>query len=64
MKIDFEKIKELTGCNFKGEDKKEDLLFFIRSLLYGLKTHNKNYNKEQEYAIYDLYNIMECIEFD
>ena len=65
MKIDFEKMKERTGCDFtkNGKYKKQDLLFYIKSILYNLWTHNKNYTKEQYYRIDELKEIFDCIEF-
>ena len=62
MKIDFEKIKELTGMDFKGKYQKQDLLSYIQSVLYELKTHNKNYTKAQYERICMLYDFMNCIE--
>lgn len=64
MKIDFEKLKETTGLDFKKDNKykKQDLLFYIKSVLWNLKTHNKNYTKEQYFRISELNDIFNCIE--
>lgn len=62
MKMNFEKLKNNTGLDFKGEHKKENLIFYMQSILYNLKTHNKNYTKEQEDRINLIYDIFECIE--
>ena len=69
MKIYFEKIKRNTGLNFINETTNfdyvnNDLERYIRDKLYFLKTHNKNYNKEQYYTIMELADIFDCIEFD
>ena len=44
MKINIEKLKELTGIPYTS---KENLIFYMQGLLYFLKTHNKNYTSEQ-----------------
>lgn len=59
MKIDFEKLERNTGIS---KISKSDLLDYIKSILYNLKTHNKNYTKDQENRIDLLYDIFECIE--
>jgi len=64
IKIDYETIKENTGLDFtkNGKYKEQDLLFYIKSMLYGLKTHNKNYTKEQYDRITTLFDILESME--
>lgn len=61
MKINNEKLKELTGLDYE-EMKKDNLIFYIKSILYNLKTHNKNYTKKQYERIILLYDIFDCIE--
>lgn len=61
MKIDFEKLKNNTGIDIKGNYKEEDLLFYVKSVLYNLSTHNKNYTKEQYNRINLLFDIVDCI---
>lgn len=65
MKIDFEKLKETTGLDFKKDNKykNKDLLFYIKSVLWNLQTHNKNYTKEQYFRISELNDIFNCIEW-
>lgn len=59
MKINFEKLEQLTGIK---DINKEDLIFYIKSILYNLKINNKNYNKEQFERIMLLNDIFESIE--
>ena len=65
MKIDFEKLKETTGLDFKKDNKhkNKDLLFYIKSVLWNLQAHNKNYTKEQYFRIAELNDIFNCIEW-
>ena len=60
MKIDFEKLKNDCGLDFANN--KQDLIFYIQSILYNLKTHNKNYTKAQYERICLLADIFDCIE--
>ena len=64
MKIDFEKIKKRTQLDFKANNKykEQDLLSYIKSVLYYLWTHNKNYTNEQYYKIDELKEKFDCIE--
>lgn len=59
MKIDFEKLEKTTGIK---DITKSDLLDYVNSILYNLKTHNKNYTKEQYERINLLNDIFDCIE--
>ena len=49
------------GFNFENE---ADLYYYIDNTLYYLRTHNKNYTREQEYAIDDLGVLWNCITID
>lgn len=64
MKIDYEKMTQLTGYNFEknGKYKEQDFVFFFGGILYALKTHNKNYTKEQYEKICLLNDFWECIK--
>lgn len=62
MKIDYEKLKNTAGIDIKGNYKEQDLLFYIKSILYNLRTHNKNYTKEQYDRITLLDDIFNCID--
>lgn len=61
MKIDFDKIKQLTGLHF---DNLEQLYFYVLQHLEFLKVNNKNYTKKQYYKINDLFDIVRSITFD
>ena len=64
MKIDYEKLKQDCGLDFSknGKYKEQDFVFYVGSILYNLKTHNKNYTKEQYERILQLNDIWECIK--
>lgn len=65
MKIDFEKIKKWTDIDFTQDTLKETCLFnYIKDSLEYLKTHNKNYNQKQYWAIMELADIFDCIEIE
>ena len=69
MKIDFEKIKKWTNVDFtqdtlKEQDKEKYLFDYIKNSLEYLKTHNKNYNQKQYWAIMELADIFDCIEIE
>ena len=59
VKINNEKLLKATGLSF---DTMQDAIFYFRHRTEYLKTHNKNYTKEQEYAINDLYEFFDCID--
>ena len=59
MDIDTEKLKNDCGLIYCGSD---NLIFYIKYLLYYLNTHNKNYTKEQECKINLLTDIIKCME--
>ena len=61
MKIDFDKIEQLTGLHF---DNTEQLYFYVLQHLEFLKVHNKNYTKKQHYKINDLFDIIRSVKFD
>lgn len=59
--LDTNKIKEATGFDFsKGtsEIEGDNFLSILGAWLYFLKTHNKNYTKEQESKINDLFDMI------
>jgi len=63
IKFDYEKIKQSTGLDFtQQQDKETDLIYYIQSVLYNLKTHNKNYTKEQYNRIDTLFEIFESVK--
>ena len=65
MKIDYERLKKITGIDYTGETEKsknEVLLDLILNEIDYLYSHNKNYTKEQYYKIADLHGILNCIE--
>lgn len=57
--IDTTKLLNLQGIKYTSLD---NLIFYIKGLLYGLSTHNKNYTKEQKRLITTLKDIFECLE--
>lgn len=57
--IDTTKLLNLQGIKYTSLD---NLIFYIKGLLYGLSTHNKNYTKEQERILTTLKDIFECLE--
>lgn len=61
MKINNEKLKELTGLDFNKID--DNFVFYVQGVLDNLKNNNKNYTREQKERINILYNIFNCIEF-
>lgn len=58
MQIDYEKIANLTGLHFGNE---ADLLYYLRSRVGYLATHNKNLTNKQYYAICDIESIVNNI---
>ena len=58
MKIDNERLSDI-GLNFENG---QDAIFYLRSLLQWLESHNKNYNQEQYYKILDCLEIVESME--
>lgn len=59
--LDTDKIKEATGFDFsKGTSdiESDGFLAIFGAWLYFLKTHNKNYTKEQESKINDLFDMI------
>lgn len=59
MKIDNKQLMERTGMSFESES---DVYYYIVNHLEWLLTHNKNYTKEQESRIDDLWEIMNAID--
>lgn len=59
MKINYERIFELTGCQFETA---EDLLFYMQRHLNYLGTHNKNLTNKQYHIVCDIENFLDCIE--
>lgn len=59
MKINFEKINELTKI---GVFRDSSLLVYIQHTLDYLESHNKNYTKKQYHLISELKTIIENIE--
>lgn len=59
MKIDIEKLEELTGITNTNET---DLILYMANILEYLATHNKNYNNTQYHKISLLNDIFKCIE--
>lgn len=59
FKIDREKLKSITGIE---NINKSDLIFYIKSILYNLKTYDENYTEAQRERIKLLFNIFECVE--
>lgn len=58
MKIDNEQLSNI-GLNFENG---QDAIFYLRSLLEWLESHNKNYTQEQYYKILDCLEIVENME--
>lgn len=58
LKMNNEKLNE---CGFAFATI-NDLLFYVSRSVEWLESHNKNYNREQYSRIYDLKNILDCIE--
>jgi len=65
MKIDFEQIEKETGITTTTEgthETKTRLIFdYMLEVLEWLTTHNKNYTKQQEQKIDDVYSIIKNI---
>ena len=59
MKINNEQLRERTGLSFESYT---DMLYYIEKHLDYLMLHNKNYTKEQERRIDDLYEIVQAID--
>lgn len=59
MKINFEKINELTKL---GIFRDSSLLVYIQHTLDYLEAHNKNYTKKQYHLILELKTFFENIE--
>lgn len=59
MKINNEQLKSNTGLSFESFT---DMFYYAESHLEWLKTHNKNYTKEQEGRIDDLYEMIKAID--
>lgn len=59
VKINFKKLEQNTGLKF---DNPQDAVYYFSAMVYFLKTHNKNYTKEQERKINDLYELFSAIE--
>lgn len=60
MKVNFEKIEQLTGRQFETL---EQLYFRVLYDLEFLKVHNKNYTKKQYEKIDELFDIIHSVEF-
>jgi len=60
MKTDFELLKK-CGYEFENE---EALHYRMVDLIDFLCCHNKNYTKAQEYAIFELKDIIKCMEVE
>lgn len=60
MKVNFEKIEQLTGRQFETL---EQLYFQVLYDLEFLKVHNKNYTKKQYEKIDELFDIIHSVEF-
>ena len=60
IKINREKLNQY-GFEFNSS---EDMFFYISSLIDYLKTHNKNYTKEQYNRILTLEELMEAIDVE
>lgn len=61
MFINFSLLKEKSGIDLQNEI---ELLYYVKSLLDYLESHNKNYTKEQYSKILTLYDILTSIEED
>lgn len=61
MFVNFSQLKAKTGIDLQNET---DLLYYAKSLLDYLESHNKNYTKEQYSKILTLYDILTSIEED
>lgn len=59
MKINNEQLKDNTGLSFESFT---DMVFYAERHLEWLKMHNKNYTKEQERRIDDLYEMIQAID--
>ncbi len=55
MIFDLNKLKDDTGLDFKDNN---EVINYLKDLLYYLNTHNKNYTQKQEFYIYDINNII------
>lgn len=60
MKVNFEKIEQLTGRQFETL---EQLYFQVLYDLEFLKVHNRNYTKKQYEKIDELFDIIHSVEF-
>ena len=60
MKVNFEKIEQLTGRQLETL---EQLYFQVLYDLEFLKVHNKNYTKKQYEKIDELFDIIHSVEF-
>lgn len=61
MRINFDKIEQLTGLHF---DNTEQLYFYVLHQIEFLKVNNKNYTKKQYYKINDLFDIIRSVNFE
>lgn len=59
MRINNKQLKSNTGLSFESFT---DMIYYIENHLAYLKAHNKNYTKEQEHRIDDLYEIVMAID--
>lgn len=59
LKLNNEKLEKEQGIKFCETD---SMLYYVQGLLYALKSHNKNYTKEQERLIDTVDSIINCLE--
>jgi len=59
MRINNKQLKDNTGLSFESFT---NIVSYAERHLEWLKTHNKNYTKEQERRIDDLYEMIQAID--
>ena len=61
IKIEIDKNIIFKNCGIDIE-KESDYISYMQSLIDMLESHNKNYTKEQYYAILDIKEILNAME--
>lgn len=62
MVINFE-LNKFREMGFSNVQDMNDVIKILRDSVDYLKHHNKNLTRRQEYAVYDIDSILDCVVF-